>query len=309
MIVKFFEEFNIKIDYKLVPSRESAIKQFTDIMKGLENIFLKEKPSLVLVVGDVNSTLAGALVANKMNIKLAHLEAGLRSFNNNMPEEFNRKLTDHLSNYLFATTEEGIINLKKEGIVKNVFFVGNIMIDTLNYFLSKVKKTNEEFYFCTLHRAENVDNKKIFEEILDALEIIARDKKIYLPLHPRTEKMAKKFKLINKIKKTFEVLPPLNYKKSLFYQKNAKLILTDSGGIQEEASFLGTPCITLRNETERPVTIKKGTNTIGGITKKSILSAYERKKFKEKSQNSFVDGKTADRIVRILSQFKFNIYL
>jgi UDP-N-acetylglucosamine 2-epimerase (non-hydrolysing) len=301
----FFNEFNLRPDYNLQPRRNSVIEQFADIMKGIEKIFLKEKPALVIVVGDVNSTLAGALVANKIGIKLAHVEAGLRSFNNKMPEEFNRKITDHLSDYLFVTAEEGLENLKKEGIVKNVFYVGNIMIDTLKHFLPRVKKTNEKFYFCTLHRPENVDNKKIFSEIIDALEVISKDCKIYFPLHPRTEKMARKFNLLKRMKKNFIILKPLNYLDSLFYQKNARLILTDSGGIQEEASYLGVPCITLRNETERPITLKLGTNTIGGVTKKSILAAYKKKYLKRKNTKiPLWDGKAAERIGNIIKSLE-----
>lgn len=299
----FFEEFGMEPDYNLQPSKDSVVRQFADIMKGVEKIFLKEKPALVIVVGDVNSTLAGALVANKMGIKLAHVEAGLRSFNNKMQEEFNRKLTDHLSDYLFVTAEEGVINLKREGVVKNVFFVGNIMMDTLRHFLPKVKKTNEKFYFCTLHRPENIDNKNIFSEIIEALEIISKDCKIYFPLHPRTAKMAAKFNLLGRMKKISAILKPLNYADSIFYQKNARLILTDSGGIQEEASYLGVPCITLRTETERPTTVELGTNTIGGISKKSILTAYKRKKLKRKNVRiPLWDGKAAKRIADVIKK-------
>lgn len=299
----FFKEFKIKPDYSLKPSKTSVVKQFANMMRGLERIFKKEKPNLVIVVGDVNSTLAGALVAREMNIKLAHIEAGLRSYNNKMSEETNRVLTDHMSDLLFVTIEEGIKNLKKEGINKGVHFVGNIMIDTVKMFLPKIKKTKEKFYFCTLHRPENVDNKKVFKEILDALEVMAKDYKIYLPLHPRTKKMAKKFGLIKRMRTIFTVLPPLSYQQSLFYQKNAQLVLTDSGGVQEETSFLGVPCLTLRTETERPVTVKLGTNTIGGVTKKSILDAYRKKDFKRKKVIiPFWDGRTAEKIIKIIKK-------
>jgi UDP-N-acetylglucosamine 2-epimerase (non-hydrolysing) len=202
-----------------------------------------------------------------------------------------------------VTAEEGLENLKKEGVVKNVFYVGNIMIDNLKYFLPRVKKTNEKFYFCTLHRPENVDNKKIFNEIIDALEVISKDCKIYFPLHPRTSKMAAKFNLLNRMKKNFAILKPLNYAESIFYQNNARLILTDSGGIQEEASYMGVPCITLRQETERLITVKLGTNTIGGISKKSILAAYKRKKLKRKNiRIPLWDGKAAERIAGVIKK-------
>lgn len=301
----FLKEFRIKARYTIEPPPTPVMAQFSAITAELGKIFEKEDPSLVVVVGDVNSTLAGAITANKMSIPLAHIEAGLRSYNRKMPEEINRIVIDQLSDILFVTEEEGMKNLKKESAGGDIHFVGNIMIDTLAMFLPEVKESNEEFYFCTLHRAENIDNKKIFEEILDALEIIARDKKIYLPLHPRTEKMAKKFKLFSRIENIFSLLPPLSYKESLFYQKNAKLVLTDSGGVQEETSFLGIPCITLRTETERPITVSRGTNVIGGVTKKSILNAYRHMTFKRKKVKiPHWDGKAAGRIVRIIAGFK-----
>ncbi len=272
----FFDEFEIKPTHHLSPRRESVIKQIADIALGLEEIFLQEKPDLVMVVGDVNSTLVGAMVANKMGIKLAHVEAGLRSFNRLMPEEHNRILTDRISDMLFVTMEEGIEHLANEGITENVHLVGNIMIDTLAKFAEQVPESHEEFYFSTLHRAENIDNEEVFNEILDALEIISQDAPIYLPLHPRTQKMAEKFGMMDRLNKVFKILPPLNYKDAVYYQKNAKLVLTDSGGVQEETSYLGTPCITLRTETERPITVTQGTNVIGGITKDTILDAYKK---------------------------------
>jgi len=297
----FFDEFDIYPDYDFNPSRDSVIRQMTDIMKDLEEVFLKEKIDLVLVVGDVNSTLAGALVANKMGIKLAHIEAGLRSYNQSMPEEHNRVVTDHLSDFLFVTSEEGIENLKKENIAQNIFFVGNIMIDTLVNFQDQVGDIDEDYYFCTLHRAENVDNKERFSDILDALEQISQDKKIYLPLHHRTKKRAEEFGFLNRIEQIFHVIEPLSYSDCLKYQKNASLILTDSGGIQEESSFLGIPCITLRTETERPITVELGTSTVGGVTKTTILAAYQNmEKQKKEVTIPFWDGKASKRIINIL---------
>lgn len=301
MSEQFLRDFKIKADYHLKPNQRNIIKQFSDIMLGLEKIFQIEQPSLVIVVGDVNSTLAAGLAARKLKIKLAHVEAGLRSYNKKMPEEDNRVLTDNISDFLFVTIEDGVANLKKEGILENVYLVGNIMIDTLRLFLPQIKNTKEDFYFCTLHRAENIDDEKILKEILSALEIISKDAKIYLPLHPRAQKMAKKFGLLAKINTIFKVLPPLKYQESLYCQKNAKLVLTDSGGIQEETSYLGTPCITLRKETERPITVSLGTNTIGGVSQKSILKAYKNKNLaKQKIKIPLWDGKTAERIIKII---------
>src|SRR3989338_8571056 len=192
----FFQEFGLRPDYHVAPSKTSVVKQFSDILSGIENIFSDEAPKAVIVVGDVNSTLAGALAANKMGIPLAHVEAGFRSFNKKMPEEFNRTLTDHLSDYLFATSDDGVENLRRENIHDHVYVVGNVMIDTVVHFLPTIGATEEQFYYCTLHRSENVDSEKNFTEIVRALEVIGRDAKIYLPLHPRTAKMARAFHLL-----------------------------------------------------------------------------------------------------------------
>jgi len=301
MSTDFIKEFGLKIDDELNPPNTGAIKQMAHIIIELEKIFLRKKPDIAVVVGDVNSTLAASLVANKLRIKLAHVEAGLRSFNRKMPEEFNRKITDQLSDYLFTSDLKSADNLKNEGIKDNVFFTGNIMIDNLVYFLPKIKTTKEEFYFCTIHRAENIGDKKIFGGILNALSEISKDAKIYFPLHPHTKKMAIKFGLMKKIKEIFCLLPPINYQQSLYYQKNAKLVLTDSGGIQEESSFLGTPCLTLRTETERPITVEKGTNLVVGTKPNKIISIYKKNNFKKKKTKiAKWDGQTAKRIVKIL---------
>jgi UDP-N-acetylglucosamine 2-epimerase len=306
MSVDLLREFSLVPNYNLKPDAKTSLRQFSDILIGLEKIFIKENPSLVIVVGDVNSTLAGAITAKKLNLKLAHVEAGLRSHNLRMPEEYNRMITDRLSDLLFASSKSDIDNLKKENIFNNIYLVGNIMIDTLVFFSKKIKAVRkpEKFYFCTIHRAENTDNKKVFREIIDALEIISKDCKVYLPLHPRTQKMALKFGLYKRLSKIFSLLPVLNYEESLYFQKNAKLILTDSGGIQEEASFLGTPCLTLRTETERPITVKFGTNILAGVTRESILRAYSKKKsLRSKTKIPFWDGKTSERIVKILKNY------
>jgi UDP-N-acetylglucosamine 2-epimerase (non-hydrolysing) len=301
MAGNFLDEFSIKINYNLKPNRVSTVSQIADIMVQLERIFVKDEVSLVIVFGDVNSTLAASIVANKLNIKLAHVEAGLRSRNYDMPEENNRIVTDQLSDYLLASSDDAVDNLKEENLKGVVSLVGNIMIDNLVYFLPQIKDTSEDFYFCTLHRAENVDNKKVFVEILDALEIISKDVKIYLPLHPRTKIMTKKFDLLHRFKNIFSLLEPLSYKQSLYYQKNAKLVLTDSGGIQEETTILGVPCLTMRAETERPITVTDGTNIIGGTSKDSILRAYKKINYNNIASNiPLWDGKTAQRILNIL---------
>jgi len=301
MAADFFNEFEIQPDYSLEPRRDSVAVQFADMLVGLERTFLEDVPTMVVVVGDVNATLAGALAANKLGIPVAHVEAGLRSYNRAMPEEHNRVLTDHLADLLLVTTEEGVTNLAQEGITKGVHHVGNIMIDTLVRFLPRVKDTDEQFFFATLHRAENIDDKAVFTELLDALEEIAKDAPIYLPLHPRTKKMAEHYGLTQRLESVFRLLEPQSYTDSLFYQKNAQLVLTDSGGLQEETSYLGTPCITLRTETERPITVDKGTNVLGGVTKNAILSAYrEHSRERHDTNIPLWDGKTAKRIVDTL---------
>lgn len=300
----FFKEFGVRPDYNLSPSQDSVVRQFSDIANHLEDIFKKERPTLVVVVGDVNSTLIASIVARKMDIRLAHVESGLRSYNRKMPEEINRIIVDHISDILLAPSEDATLNLAKEGLTENVFLVGNIMIDTLTMFLPNIKSSEEDFFFCTLHRSENIDDMVPFGSILDALEVISKDKKIYFPIHPRTKKMAAKFKFLDRINRIFSTLPPISYKESLFYQKNAKLVLTDSGGIQEETSFLGTPCITLRSETERPITLELGTNTIGGVSKESILSAYRGKKLEKKETHiPLWDGYTSNRILEAIKLY------
>ncbi len=303
MATGFLKEFKLKPDYTLKPTRTSVARQMRDIKKGLEKIFKKEEPGMVIVVGDVNSTLWAAQAAKKIHIPLGHIEAGLRSFNPKMPEEHNRVQTDRLSDLLFATQEEGIKNLKAEGITSGVHFVGNIIIDTLKLFARTAKKVSGTYYFCTLHRAENVDDRKVFSAIVAALEAIAEDSVIYLPLHPRTKKMAQKFGLAKRLKAACHLLPPLAYARSVSYLTHARLVLTDSGGVQEEASYLGVPCITLRTETERPITVAAGTNVIGGVTKKSILKAYHKVNFKKRNTRiKYWDGKTSQRIVSVLKK-------
>lgn len=301
MAGQFFAEFGLQPQVTLSPSRATVVQQFSDIMTGLEREWTRARPCYVVVVGDVNSTLAAALAANKLGIPVAHVEAGLRSYNERMPEETNRICTDRLSSLLLATDETALRNLQREGLEKRAQLTGNIMIDTVRMFADTIPKTEERFYFATLHRAENVDDAATFGDILAALEQIARDAKLYFSLHPRTAERAERFGYVERIHAAFSVVPPLSYAKSIFFQKHAQLVLTDSGGIQEETSFLGTPCLTLRTETERPITVTHGTNTIAGVSKASILQAY-RQKDMQKKQTAIPlwDGQAAQRIVDAL---------
>ncbi|MBS30359.1 MAG: UDP-N-acetylglucosamine 2-epimerase (non-hydrolyzing) [Candidatus Marinimicrobia bacterium] len=271
----------------------SSVNQISLIMKKYEEILKKTKPDLVIVFGDVNSTLAGALAAKKNGVKVAHVEAGLRCYDDNLPEEINRRLTDSISDILFTPSKNENLNLKKENITKNVFFVGNIMIDSLISFFEKtIDKPNFSNIdgLMTLHRPENVDEKKKFESILKNLEKWTKRYRILFPIHPRTKKNLIKFKLLEKLKKinNLNLVNPLSYSEFLLQLKDSKFIITDSGGIQEEASFLGKPCFTLRKNTERPVTIKMGSNKLVKLSSINKLLNKELKPKKKKSLNGTV---------------------
>lgn len=305
MSKQFLDEFEIKIDYNINPRSQSIGQQMADIVMSLEDILLQEKIDLLIVFGDVNATLLSALTAKKIGVKVAHVEAGLRSGNEKMSEETNRIITDQISDFLLVPSEEAIDNLKRSNARGQIVLVGNIMIDNVHHFLPQIKNSEEEFYFCTLHRPENVDHLENLLPILEALEIISQDKKIYLPLHPRTKKNAENFGLLGYLQKIFHILEPISYKESLYYQKNAKLVLTDSGGIQEEASVLKTPVLTLRDETERPITVSHGTNIIAGTAKNTIIAAYRRVNFDKKEVNiPLWDGQTAERIIKFLQEYE-----
>jgi UDP-N-acetylglucosamine 2-epimerase (non-hydrolysing) len=308
----FFDELDIpEPDYFLGAGSGTHAEQTGKIMEVFEKICFKERPDVVVVVGDVNSTLACSVTAKKLNIKVAHVESGLRSFDMTMPEEINRIVTDSISDYLFVSEKSGINNLKREGKnKKQVFFVGNVMIDTLFYGLKKLKEAKRKvqsekpYAVVTLHRPSNVDDRDKLKDILFALKEISKDMNIYFPIHPRTEKNINDFNLNYLLEDSnIKVTPPLSYLEFLALWKDAVLALTDSGGIQEETTVLGIPCFTIRENTERPITIKKGTNILVGTTGKRILTAYKKfKKGKRKKGKvpKFWDGKTAERIVKIL---------
>jgi len=276
----------------------------------------KPKPDLVIVVGDVNSTVAGAEAAHELGIKVAHVEAGLRSFDEKMPEERNRIETDKISDFLFTTEESGNQNLSKEGISDDkVFFVGNVMIDTLlrhkkkaleSKILEKLNIKENDYCALTLHRPSNVDNKKDFENILSILEKIQEKIKIVFPVHPRAKKNMHSYGLDRKINNmhNLKLIDPLGYLDFLCLMTNSKFILTDSGGIQEEATVLKVPCITLRNNTERPVTVEQGTNLLvstdkGKVIEKAIEIIDNKINLNKKTPELW-DGKAAERIVKII---------
>ena len=314
----FFKELKIpKPDYNLGVKAGLHGEQTGKTMIEFEKVCLKEKPDLVVVVGDVNSTLAGALVAAKLHIPVAHIEAGLRSGDMTMPEEINRILTDRIADYLFVSDPAGIKNLIKEGIEKKkIFFVGNIMIDSLLKQQKKAKKSKilkklnikpKQYTLLTLHRPLNVDDKKILKKLLQTFNIIQKKIKIIYPIHPRTKKRIKKFGFEKYIKqmKNFIITPPLGYLDMIHLLNNAKLSLTDSGGIQEESTILKIPCLTLRDNTERPVTVNVGTNIIVGANKNRIIKETNRILLGNEKKGKipkYWDGKTASIIVKILCQ-------
>ena len=312
----FFHDLGLpEPDMYLGVGSGSHAEQTARIMTRFEKIVLEEEPDLVLVVGDVNSTLACSLVATKLHVPVAHVEAGLRSFNWEMPEEINRVLTDRIADYLFTTSRDANENLRKEGIPEGkIFFVGNVMIDTLlkhkgkaknSRILEKINLKKREYVVLTMHRAENVDKKDVLGEILDAIEELQKHIKIVYPIHPRTEKMISEFGFKHKIDRMqgFIITEPMGYLDFLNLMVNSKFVLTDSGGIQEETAVLGIPCLTMRGETERPVTVTEGTNIVVGTDKKRIVEeAFKilNGMCKRGKTPELWDGKAAERIIKTI---------
>lgn len=324
MSESFFKELSIPAtDYNLGVGGGSHAEQTAKTMVEFEKVCLTEKPDLIVVVGDVNATIACALVAAKLGIRVAHVEAGLRSFNRTMPEEINRILTDALSDFLFVSEHSGEENLSNEGIsVNKIYYVGNIMIDTLSYMFSKITENNTvqnlklhsgEYVVLTLHRPSNVDDKQNLKECLDIIDKVQKTHTIVWPVHPRTLKNLTLFKMRKRLSsmKNVIVTPPLGYIEFMNLVVYCKFIMTDSGGIQDECAYLQKPCITLREDTERPVTVLTGYNHLTGKDQKKIFKAI---KIIEKKGNGVLkieelkvpflkywDGQTAKRIVKILT--------
>jgi len=311
----FFDDLELpKPDFYLGVGSGSHAEQTAKVMIEFEKILLKEKPDLVLVVGDVNSTIACSLTAAKLHIKIVHVEAGLRSFDKNMPEEINRVLTDRISDYLFVTEKSGLENLKHEGVdYSKVFFVGNVMIDSLAYYLNKTNGRMldkfglepQNYILVTLHRPSNVDSKEQLTKLFGMLDRISQKRKILFPIHPRTLKNLKEYSLLDESNKNLILTEPIGYIDFLSLTKNAELILTDSGGIQEESTYLGVQCITLRTSTERPITVEVGTNQLlGNDLDKAENAALEILNGNRKPGKipELWDGKAAERIAEILIQ-------
>ncbi len=304
----FFSELKLpRPKYNLHANGGTPAEGSAAMLIGLEKILKKEKPTVVLVEGDTNTVLAGALAASRLNIKIGHVEAGLRSYFNEMPEERNRILTDHCSDFLFTPTQGAKNILKKEGMpLDSIFVVGNTIVDAVhqNLPLSKHKGTFKKTYFlATFHRAENVDNKKRLSGILAGLEAVSKEynMRILCPLHPRTKDRIRTFSL--PLPKGVEFIDPVGYLEFLWLESHAELVLTDSGGIQEEACILRVPCVTLRDNTERPETLAVGSNILAGATAKKIVSSTKKMlQIKKNWHNPFGDGKTAARIIDILTK-------
>lgn len=320
MSQSFFDDLELPApDYFLQSGSGSHAVQTAKIMISFEALCEQTRPELVVLVGDVNSTLACSVVAKKMMIPVAHVEAGLRSFDMRMPEEINRMVTDALSDFFFVTEQSGIDNLIKEGKPKNrIHFVGNVMVDNLLFQLQAInngnvsvdpalvdlKDTIGRYGFLTLHRPSNVDDGDVFRDIAEALNEISEDLPLIFPVHPRTRKMMEKHQI--RFSKHIRLTEPLGFKPALYLWKDARMVLTDSGGLQEETTALGIPCMTIRENTERPITVELGTNILAGTTRSSISETYLKSinKHGEKPKSPPLwDGKAAERIWSLVIQY------
>lgn len=300
----------------------SSTWQTAEIMRQIESYFLEQPPDLLLVVGDVNSTLAGALTASRLGIPVAHVEAGLRSFDRSMPEEINRVLTDALADYLFATEQDAVENLLREGRPRqSIHLVGNVMIDALRHFLPMARESRigyelglvdengvRPFAILTLHRPSNVDSPVILRKLLHTIDAVADLLPVVFPVHPRTENKLRQLR--SQYHPQLHFLAPLGYLDFLCLLSYATVVLTDSGGVQEETTALRVPCLTLREATERPVTVREGTNQIVGHSPETILAAVRdvltgRNNFGK--EPALWDGHAAERIIEVLLNEESNI--
>lgn len=313
----FFTELGLKQpDYFLQLSGTTVVSQFAQILTGLENTIAEYKPDALLVVGDVNSTLAASLVANKMGVKLVHVESGLRSLDRSMPEEINRLLTDEITDLYFITEESGRKNLLKEGKdPEKIFFVGNTMIDTLVAYdkeirnsdiLKRIGVTAQKYALMTMHRPGNVDSREGLLQLLDIIKELTRDLQVVFPIHPRTRNRFKEYNLSDQIasNKNLILLEPAGYLDFQNLILNSLFVITDSGGIQEETTFRKVPCLTLRPNTERPSTIEYGSNTLLGFEKAKIfekVAEIKEGKYKKCEIPPMWDGHATERIFEILA--------
>ena len=312
----FFGELGIpEPDLNLEVGSGSHAVQTAEIMKRFEPVCVERRPDWVVVVGDVNSTIACALVATKLGIKVAHVEAGLRSFDRTMPEEINRLLTDAISDMLLVSEPSGMSNLEREGVAKEkIHFVGNVMIDTLlrmrdranqSDVLSRLELEPKNYAAMTLHRPSNVDDPAVFGSILSAIETIAADMPVVFPIHPRSRARLQSTGLADRAEAIakLQLVDPLGYLDFLKLMSDAAVVLTDSGGIQEETTILNVPCLTLRHNTERPITVSHGTNRLTGTDAHAIVAAYRAVRAAPPTMGKppeLWDGRAAERIAECL---------
>lgn len=309
----FFEELSLtEAKYNLRIGSASQGRQTGMMLGGIEDVFERDTPDIVLVEGDTNTVLAGALASSKMHIPVGHVEAGLRSYDRRMPEEINRVLTDHISDYLFAPTGTSKENLAREGLLNGVHVVGNTIVDATyqnlkiaskhSMVLQELGLGDNDYFLITLHRAENVDDKETLNRILIAFNRLsdAYDVPLVFPIHPRTRKMIDRFGLGSMLDRVM-IIEPVGYLDFLILEKSAKLILTDSGGVQEEACILSVPCVTLRDNTERPETVNVGKSVLAGSDPDSIVRCVaEMLGRKLSDENPFGDGRSGARIMGLL---------
>jgi UDP-N-acetylglucosamine 2-epimerase (non-hydrolysing) len=311
----FFKQFDIRPDHILKLNSATPAERIGEIIMGLTAEFKKNRPDLVLTVGDVDSTLAASIAANKTGILQGHIESGLRSFDLSMPEEFNRKITDQISDFHFITERQALNNLKQENIgIKNTFFSGNTMIDTLIAFQDEIDKSDiltenklstRQYIVGTFHRPSNVDSASNLEQITEIIQKIAEKISIVIPLHPRTIAKLKEYNLVQKLNSEKIIITgPLDYFRFQKLIKNAKGIVTDSGGIQEETTYYKVPCITVRENTERPITVTVGSNELCKDLHSEefnhLLNKLLNDQWKESNIPEYWDGKSTFRILEYL---------
>ncbi|MGA1840525.1 MAG: non-hydrolyzing UDP-N-acetylglucosamine 2-epimerase [bacterium] len=309
----FFQQLDIpEPDINLDVGSGSHAQQTAQIMSRFEPIVLKQKPDLLLVYGDVNSTVATALVCSKLHIPVGHVEAGLRSFDRAMPEEINRLLTDQVADLLFTPSADGNENLLREGVpAEKIHLVGNVMIDTLVRLLPRADNSishDSNYALVTLHRPSNVDEPHMLRKIISALDEISHKLHVIFPIHPRTRSRMKELKL-TAANSSLKLIDPVGYLQFLALQKRAAVLITDSGGIQEETTYLGVPCLTIRENTERPVTITTGTNMLVGTDMERLKAEVDRILSGEAKKGTLPplwDGKASERIAGVIKEWGAN---
>ena len=304
----FFDELGIpEPDYHLGVGSGTHGHQTGEMIKKIEDVLIEEKPELVLDFGDTNTTLAGAIAAVKLHIKIAHVEAGLRSYDKKMPEEINRILVDHCSDLLFCPTKTAVENLRTEGIVDGVYLTGDVMVDSLNYCINIAEKKSKvldelglkpkEYLLATVHRAENTDDP---ERLSGIVEAFCEAGNVVFPCHPRTKKLLNQFGLWDRLQENVKIIKPIGYFDMLLLEKNSKKILTDSGGVQKEAYILGVPGITLRDNTEWVETVEDGWNVLVSAEKEKILKAIREFEPATEQRDVFGKGNASEKMTEII---------